>query len=96
MWGKSLSEWIGKRVFLFEDSWNGEPCVRIWGSPDIPREIEVEVSLPRRRPFRMTMHRTNNASGNGAARTAAYLGQMTGRSVGGAPLEAPEHAEGQE
>ena len=56
MFGKQLAEWLGKRITLFEDSWNGEPCTRIWGSPDITADIEVEIALPRRRPFKKTMH----------------------------------------
>lgn len=57
MFGKTLTNWVGKRVTLFEDTWNGEPCIRIWGSPDIERDFDVEVALPRRRPFKKTMHR---------------------------------------
>lgn len=57
MFGKQLSDWVGKRVTLFEDTWNGEPCVRVWGSPDIAEEITVEIALPRRRPFKKVMHR---------------------------------------
>ena len=57
MFGSKLADWAGKRITLFEDSWNGEPCTRIWGSPDITEEIEVTVSLPRRRPFNKTMHK---------------------------------------
>jgi hypothetical protein len=56
MFGKQLSAWIGKRVTLFEDVWNGEACTRIWGSPDITEEQVVEIALPRRRPFNKTMH----------------------------------------
>ena len=68
MFGTKLAEWIGKRVTLFPDTWNGEPCIRIWGSPDIERDIEVEVSLPRRRPFKKTMHAMAKAkpAGEGA------------------------------
>src|SRR6266403_1205482 len=62
MFGKTLSNWIGKRITLFEDLWNGEACTRIWGSPDIEQEFEVEVALPRRRPFKKTMHRTTKAA----------------------------------
>jgi hypothetical protein len=58
MFGKKLSDWIGKRVTIFEDTWNGEACTRIWGSPDLVEELEVEVALPRRRPFKKTMHQT--------------------------------------
>lgn len=57
MFGKDLSAWVGKRVTLFPDTWNGEPCIRVWGSPDIEAEIEVTVTLPRRRPFKKTMHK---------------------------------------
>lgn len=59
MFGKKLAEWEGKRVTLFPDTWNGEPCIRIWGSPDIAAELDVMVTLPRRRPFKKTMHKTD-------------------------------------
>lgn len=57
MFGKELSNWVGKRITIFEDDWNGEPCIRIWGSPDIPEQFEVTVALPRRRPFKKMMHK---------------------------------------
>lgn len=66
MFGKKLSDWVGKRVTIFPDTWNGEPCIRVWGSPDIERDMDVEIALPRRRPFKKTMHRV--ALGNGGAR----------------------------
>jgi len=57
MFGKVLADWIGKRITIFEDTWNGDPCIRLWGSPDIEVEKEVEISLPRRRPFKKMMHK---------------------------------------
>ena len=57
MFGKQLSAWVGKKVTIFPDIWNGETCIRIWGSPEIEADFEVLVSLPRRRPFKKTMHR---------------------------------------
>lgn len=57
MFGKELANWVGKRITIFEDEWNGEPCIRVWGSPDIPAELEVVVALPRRRPFKKVMHK---------------------------------------
>jgi hypothetical protein len=56
MFGKQLVDWVGKRITIMEDVWNGEPCIRLWGSPDIAGDMDVEVSLPRRRPFKRTMH----------------------------------------
>ena len=70
MFGKKLSEWLGKRVTLFPDTWNGEPCTRVWGSPDIQQDIEVEIALPRRRPFKKTMHAMGTGKANGAGKTS--------------------------
>jgi hypothetical protein len=73
MFGRKVAEWVGKRVTLFPDTWNGEPCIRVWGSPDIDRDFDVEITLPRRRPFKKTMHKTEpkRANGNGRAAQAA-------------------------
>lgn len=57
MFGTQLAEWVGKRVTIFPDVWNGEPAVRVWGSPDIERDLEVTVTLPRRKPFKRTLRR---------------------------------------
>jgi hypothetical protein len=56
MFGRKLADWNGKRITLFQDKWNGEDCIRIWGSPDIAADADVEVKLPRRKPFTMIMH----------------------------------------
>lgn len=58
MFGKELKNWVGKRITIFEDDWNGEPATRIWGSPDIERDMKVTVQLPRRRAMEKTMRRT--------------------------------------
>jgi len=57
MFGKELAGWVGKRITIFEDMWNGEPCIRVWGSPDIAEDIEVTITLPRRRPFKKVLHK---------------------------------------
>jgi hypothetical protein len=57
MFGKQLADWNGKRITIFEDIWNGEPATRVWGSPDIEKDFEVEIALPRRRPFKKMMHK---------------------------------------
>lgn len=69
MFGRNPQAWIGKRVTLFAGDHNGEPCIRVWGSPDIDADFEVLIQLPRKFPFRMTMHRT------GPARAAAAPAQ---------------------
>lgn len=62
MFGKKLSEWIGKRVIFYPDKWNGEDCIRIFGSPDLAEELDVEITLPRRKPFNMRMHKSEGES----------------------------------
>lgn len=58
MFGPVVADWIGKRVTFFPDTWNGEPCIRIFGSPDIEQEFDAEVKLPRRKAKTMRMHKT--------------------------------------
>lgn len=70
MFTAQLANWNGKRITIFEDTWNGEPATRVWGSPDIAEDMVVEISLPRRRPFKKTMHRTVKGGANGHAPTA--------------------------
>jgi hypothetical protein len=75
MFGPTLANWIGKRVTLFESQWNGEPCIRVWGSPDIPQDQKVTVSLPRRRPFDMVLHavKQDKKQPQAVANTSAVL-----------------------
>lgn len=67
MFGRLLVEWVGKRVTIFPGEWNGEACVRVWGSPDIERDKDVEIRLPRRKPFPMTMHKVSERGGRKSA-----------------------------
>lgn len=57
MFGRKVQEWVGKRVTLYAGTWDGEECIRVWGSPDIAADEDVAIQLPRKRPFKMTMHR---------------------------------------
>lgn len=61
MFGKVLADWVGKRITIFEDTWNNEPAIRVWGSPDIAEDVEVTITLPRRRPFNKTLYRVELA-----------------------------------
>jgi len=57
MFGRRVQDWVGKRVTLYAGMWDGEECIRVWGSPELEADREVTVQLPRKRPFKMTMHR---------------------------------------
>lgn len=58
MFGATLSEWEGRRFNVFKSKWNGDDCIRVWGSPDIEKDMVIKVELPRRKPFDMTLHKT--------------------------------------
>lgn len=55
MFGDNLADWVGKRVILFPTLWNGEPAIRVFGSPDMKEPKDIEVKLPRRKPFTMRL-----------------------------------------
>jgi hypothetical protein len=57
MFGRMVQDWVGHRVTLFAAIWDGEPAIRVWGSPELGADREVNIQLPRKRPFKMTMHR---------------------------------------
>lgn len=62
MFGSYLSEWVGKRITLYEGkvesgSMKGQPCIRIWGSPDIPADMPIQIKLPKKKPFPVVMHK---------------------------------------
>jgi hypothetical protein len=57
MFGRKPQEWVGKNVTLYAGEWNGEECIRVWGSREIASDMEVTVELPRKRPIKMTMHK---------------------------------------
>jgi hypothetical protein len=62
MFGRRVQEWVGKRVTLFRSQWQGEDCIRIWGSPDIAADMAISIELPRRKPILMTMHKTGQTA----------------------------------
>ena len=59
MFGRDTDGWIGKRVCLHpaEARFGRERvlAVRVKGSPDIEREVECEVKLPRKKPVTMRL-----------------------------------------
>lgn len=65
MFGEDTRGWHGKRVTLFATEVSVGKTkalgIRIAGSPDIPRNVQVEVKLPRKKAFHMTMAKTGGA-----------------------------------
>lgn len=66
MFGELVPAWYGKRIVLFptKDRFGREivDCIRVWGSPDIERDITVEIKFPKKKPVKMTMHKVTDQS----------------------------------
>lgn len=75
MFGRVPYKWVGRRFAIYASQtggMNGEPCIRIWGSPELTEDMVVTIELPRKKPFKMTMHamgdeRSLRAAGQRAA-----------------------------
>jgi len=71
MFGRSVQTWVGKRIHL----WPTEtklgpqtvPCVRVWGSPDLEKDITVTVKLPRKKATTAVMRKDKPTQTGGAA-----------------------------
>jgi len=62
MFGPQVPEWIGKRVTFYGTTSimplptrKNEPCIRVYGSPDITEEIQCEWTPPRKRKLIQTL-----------------------------------------
>lgn len=75
MFGDDTNGWIGKRVTLHAvDVQVGRermPGIRVKGSPDIKAPLDVEIRLPKKKPFTMRMAVTGQPSSPPPAQGAA-------------------------
>lgn len=68
MFGRDTGDWVGKRITFwpapFTDSFTGEvgTAIRVRGSPDISTSKPVEIRLPRKKPFTMTLVSTGKTT----------------------------------
>jgi hypothetical protein len=71
MFGREVAKWIGRRITIYPAEWNGEPCIRIWGSPELERDKTITIQLPRRKPQTMVMHAVRSTNGKAPAKAAS-------------------------
>jgi hypothetical protein len=61
MFGKKISDWIGKRVTLYPTttSFGRETvdCIRVWGSPDLTEDMAISIPQGRKKPLEAVMHK---------------------------------------
>lgn len=70
MFGPETDGWIGKHVTLFSAivsvGKEKKPGIRVKGSDDLASPMAVEIKLPRKKPFTMTMQPTGKTNGKPA------------------------------
>jgi hypothetical protein len=63
MFGRKLADWNGKRVTLFPSvvtergMLKGQPCIRVYGSPDIAHDLDIVIKRPRQDAKNVTLHK---------------------------------------
>ena len=64
MFGRKVQEWIGKRVTFCaeQDKFGRETvdAVRVWGSPALQQNMQVDIVLPRKKPRPRTLRAAQN------------------------------------
>lgn len=76
MFGNNPQGWIGHRVTFFATAEympmppEKKPCIRVWGSPDIDRDLTLTMRPRKRKPFTMTMHKVVAATQTSQPRQA--------------------------
>lgn len=60
LFGRKVADWVGKKIWLApeSDQFGRETveAVRVYGSPSLHGDLEIEITLPRKRPKRRTLH----------------------------------------
>ena len=74
MFGGDPHSWIGKKITLFPTTVKAfgqvQPCIRIWGSPEIAEDLPITVPGGRKKAQEMVMHKTaTKAAANAPAAT---------------------------
>ena len=66
MFGPDTEAWVGKHVTLYSATVSvgkeKKPGIRVKGSPDLPKPLPVEIKLPRKKAFTMTMQVTGKTA----------------------------------
>lgn len=69
MFGRETDAWVGKQVTLYPTEvmfgTTKDLGIRVRGSPDLPRNIEVEIKLAKKKPRKVVMEKTPPRKGKG-------------------------------
>ncbi len=106
MFGSDVQQWIGKRVTLYATTdimpfpkRRNEPCIRVFGSPDIREQVVCEWQPPKRRKLVQTLQPTGyyqtawTAIQQGTADQMPAMRKRVDKRAESGELSAGEHAQ---
>jgi hypothetical protein len=56
LFGRELAKWIGRKVTLYAGEYNGDPCIRVWGSPELKADKTITIKLPKKAAKSHVLH----------------------------------------
>jgi hypothetical protein len=59
MWGRDTAAWMGHRVTLFPAPYEGDVAIRVAGSPDLEKPMEIVLQLAGKLAFPVTLQVTS-------------------------------------
>jgi len=66
MWGRETENWLGHKITLFTQQvkvgLKMEPGIRVKGSPELEKPLQVEIKLPKRKAVMMTLNPTGKTA----------------------------------
>ena len=75
MFGGDPHSWINRKITLFPTTVKAfgqvQPCIRIWGSPDLAEEMPITVPQGRKKALEMVMHKVGTNGTKPQASTQA-------------------------
>ena len=78
MFGGDPKTWIGKKITIFPTTTQAfgktEPCIRIWGSPEIHEDLPITLPMGRKK-LEMTMHKVGTAKAAAPAPTGVPIAE---------------------
>jgi len=79
MFGGDPHSWEDRKITLFPTTVKAfgqvQPCIRVWGSPEIAEDMPITVPQGRKKAWEAVMHKTAGAHTNGSAPATAPANQ---------------------
>jgi hypothetical protein len=82
MFGRNPKAWAGHKLTIYpttvkmkkDNEWVEEPCIRVRGSPELERDLTFTLRLPRKKPIKTTLKKTQDQTAPAKVNATAASG----------------------